>query len=204
MWPVSCASTPMIWFGVCDSISAPALTKMRLASITKALKLRSLMMHDADVLLRQAGGAQDRLGVVAQQLLDLGVADERQAARGILGACAGMPASATDVAAAATRPSRGRRGRARRCVTGRSSAIIPVSIRPASGCAAGRGRAQSVRIAHSGSQANPDRPSREIRQQRGGTGAGRRRNTTDARQAAKRMIAASRPQRRTRRSWSWT
>ena len=44
MWPVSCASTPMIWFGVCDCISAPALTKMRLASITKALKLRSLMM----------------------------------------------------------------------------------------------------------------------------------------------------------------
>ncbi len=44
MWPVSCASTPMIWFGVCDSISAPALTKMRLASTTKALNVRSLMM----------------------------------------------------------------------------------------------------------------------------------------------------------------
>ena len=33
---------------------------------------------DLDVLLREAGGAQDRLRVVAQQLLDLGVADDRQ------------------------------------------------------------------------------------------------------------------------------
>ncbi len=36
---------------------------------------------DLDVLLRQSGGAQDRLGIVAQQLLDLGVADDRHAAR---------------------------------------------------------------------------------------------------------------------------
>ena len=44
MWPVSCASTPMIWFGVSDSISAPPLTKMRRPSATKALNERSLMM----------------------------------------------------------------------------------------------------------------------------------------------------------------
>ena len=44
MWPVSCASTPMISFGTFASISAPALMKMRLASITKALNERSLMM----------------------------------------------------------------------------------------------------------------------------------------------------------------
>ena len=36
---------------------------------------------DLDVLLGEAGHLQDRRGVVAQQLLDLGVADERQAAR---------------------------------------------------------------------------------------------------------------------------
>ena len=34
----------MIWFGVSASISAPALTKMRRASATNALKARSLMM----------------------------------------------------------------------------------------------------------------------------------------------------------------
>ena len=39
---------------------------------------------DANVLLREAGGFQDRLGVVAQQLLDLGVANERQPARHVL------------------------------------------------------------------------------------------------------------------------
>ena len=35
---------------------------------------------DANVLLREPGGLQDRLGVVAQQLLDLGVANQRQPA----------------------------------------------------------------------------------------------------------------------------
>ena len=71
----------MISFGVFASISAPAFTKMRRPSITKALNERSLMMRDLDVLLREARGSQDRLRVVAQQLLDLGVADERNAAR---------------------------------------------------------------------------------------------------------------------------
>ena len=95
MWPVSCASTPMIWFGVGDSISAPALTKMRRPSTTKALKRAVVDDDDLDVLLGEAGGAQDRLGVVAQQLLDLGVADDRQAAAGFaLGARRCPPAAA--------------------------------------------------------------------------------------------------------------
>ena len=81
IWPVSCASTPMISFGVLRSISAPALTKMRRPSMTKALNDSLVDERDLDVLLREAGGLQDRLGVVAHQLLDLGVADERNAAR---------------------------------------------------------------------------------------------------------------------------
>ena len=91
MWPVSWASTPIIWFGVSASISAPALMKMRLASTTKALKERSLMMTTWMFCCAEPGGAQDRLGIVAQQLLDLGVADHRQAAA--LWACAGTLAS---------------------------------------------------------------------------------------------------------------
>ena len=42
--PVSCASTPMIWFGVSDCSTAPWLTKMRRPSATKALKAPSLRM----------------------------------------------------------------------------------------------------------------------------------------------------------------
>ena len=68
----------MIWFGVCDSISAPELTKMRRPSTTKALKRRLVDDDDLHVLLGEAGGAQDRRGVVAQELLDLGVADDRR------------------------------------------------------------------------------------------------------------------------------
>lgn len=37
MWPISCARTPMISFGVSDCINAPTLTKMRRPSMTKAL-----------------------------------------------------------------------------------------------------------------------------------------------------------------------
>ena len=36
---------------------------------------------DVDILLRKPRHAQDRLGIIAQQLLDLGVADQRQAGR---------------------------------------------------------------------------------------------------------------------------
>ena len=81
MWPVSCASTPMISFGVSASISAPALMKMRRPSVTKALKRAVVDDDDLDVLLGKPGGAQDRLGVFAQELLDLGVANQRQALR---------------------------------------------------------------------------------------------------------------------------
>ena len=57
---------------------------------------------DLDVLLREAGGAQDRLGVVAQQLLDLGVADDRRAAAARAGPAPG--ATATWLATSAMRP----------------------------------------------------------------------------------------------------
>ena len=43
IWPVSWASTPMISFGVLESISAPAFTKMRRPSMTKALNDLSLI-----------------------------------------------------------------------------------------------------------------------------------------------------------------
>ena len=52
------------------------------------------MMSDLDVLLREAGGAQNRLRVVAQQLLDLGIANERNAGRKALRA-RGAGATAT-------------------------------------------------------------------------------------------------------------
>src|SRR3977135_4047850 len=41
-WPGSCASTPMIWFGLSDCISAPWFMKIRRPSATKALKPLSL------------------------------------------------------------------------------------------------------------------------------------------------------------------
>ena len=61
MWPVSCASTPMIWFGVSASISAPALTKMRRPSATKALNDRSLMMTTCTFCWASPADPQDRL-----------------------------------------------------------------------------------------------------------------------------------------------
>ena len=81
MWPVSCASTPITSFGTFASINAPALMKMRRPSITKALNDAVVDDGDLNVLLGEARGAQDRLGVVAQQLLDLGVANDRKAGR---------------------------------------------------------------------------------------------------------------------------
>ena len=70
----------MIWFGVSDCMSAPALTKMRRPSHHEGVERAVVDDDDLDVLLREAGGAQDRLGVFAQQLLDLGVAQDRRAA----------------------------------------------------------------------------------------------------------------------------
>ena len=81
MWPVSCASTPMTSFGTLASISAPALMKMRLAIHHEGVERAVVDDGDLDVLLREAGGAQDGLRVVAQQLLDLGVADDRKSGR---------------------------------------------------------------------------------------------------------------------------
>jgi hypothetical protein len=42
MWPVSWARTPMISFGVSESMRAPTLTKIFWPPATKALKVRSL------------------------------------------------------------------------------------------------------------------------------------------------------------------
>ena len=44
MWPVSCASTPITWFGISASIIVPALMKMRRPSATNALNERELMI----------------------------------------------------------------------------------------------------------------------------------------------------------------
>ena len=121
MWPVSCASTPMIWFGVLASISAPALTKMRRPSITKALNDAVVDDDDVDVLLRETGGAQDRLRVVAQQLLDLGVADQRNAARQALRARRRDATSATAIANAVSSASARAAGVRRRALIGLSA-----------------------------------------------------------------------------------
>ena len=59
---------------------------------------------DLDVLLRKTGGLEDRRCVIAHQLLDLGVADQRQAARRLSCARAGVimgpPPAATATAMA--------------------------------------------------------------------------------------------------------
>ena len=81
MWPVSCASTPMISFGVFESISAPAFTKMRRPSMTKALNARSLISVTWMFCCARPAVLRIGCGVFAHQLLDLGVADERNAAR---------------------------------------------------------------------------------------------------------------------------
>ena len=59
--------------------------------------------HDLDVLLAEPGGAQDRRRVVAQQLLDLGVADDRQAGRVLRSARLARHDDASAVAAAMAR-----------------------------------------------------------------------------------------------------
>ena len=57
--------------------------------------------HDLDVLLRQPGRLQERLGVVAQQLLDLRVPHDRGAAAAAA-ACAGVAAASQWLAAIAS------------------------------------------------------------------------------------------------------
>ena len=77
----------MISFGVLASNRAPALMKMCRPSMTKALNERSLEHHDPHVLFGQSGGAQNGLRIVAQQLFDFGIADQRHPARdAVLGA----------------------------------------------------------------------------------------------------------------------
>ena len=84
--------------------------------------------HDLDVLLRQAGRLQDRLGVFAQQLLDLGVADDRRpaAARGC--ACAGAAPAIQWLAAIAseTATAIAREGRLRRAAIVRSAKVMRI------------------------------------------------------------------------------
>ena len=88
----------MIWFGVGASISAPELTKMRRPSIDEGVERAVVDDDDLDVLLGEPGRLQDRLRVVAQQLLDLGVADDRQAASALrlrrTGRCRSRPRDA--------------------------------------------------------------------------------------------------------------
>ena len=100
IWPVSCASTPMIWFGVSARISAPAVDEDAPAVGDKGVERAVVDDDDLDVLLCEAGGAQDRLRVVAQQLLDLGVADDRQRRGLLLCASAGVRRGATSASAA--------------------------------------------------------------------------------------------------------
>ena len=74
--PVSCAMTPMTSFGVLASSSVPVWMTMRRPLATKALNSPILDDDDLRVARADAGGAEDRLGIVAQQLLDLRVADD--------------------------------------------------------------------------------------------------------------------------------
>ena len=78
-WPVSCASTPMIWFGVSDCIDRAVIHEDAAAVRDEGVEDAVVDDHDLDVLLFEARGAQDRPGVVAQQLLGLGVAEDRRA-----------------------------------------------------------------------------------------------------------------------------
>jgi len=84
--------------GVVASISAPALTKMCCASMTKAFERLVVDDDDSDALIAQAGDLEDRRYVFAQQLLDLGIANHRDAALEPFWARAGTEASATAAA----------------------------------------------------------------------------------------------------------
>ncbi|MGY4436899.1 hypothetical protein ACVWWO_009376 [Bradyrhizobium sp. F1.13.1] len=57
------------------------MTKMRRPSATNAFERALVDDHHLDVLLLQTGDAQDRAGVFAQQLLGLGVAQDRRPLR---------------------------------------------------------------------------------------------------------------------------
>ena len=78
-WPVSCASTPINWFGVSDCMMRAVIDEDAAAVGDEGVERRIVDDDDLDVLLLEAGGAQDRPRVVAQQLLGLGVAQDRRA-----------------------------------------------------------------------------------------------------------------------------
>ena len=88
--------------------------------------------HDLDVLLRQPGRLQERLGVFAQQLLDLGVAHDRGAAAAARWACAGAAATIQWLAAIAseTATATGREGRLRVAIVGSAKVMRIRSSRP--------------------------------------------------------------------------
>ncbi len=78
--PVSWASTPITSFGVFDCMMTPVLMNTRCESATKALKRGSLMSTISGAAAGHAGRLEDRIEIIAQELLGLGVAHQRQAA----------------------------------------------------------------------------------------------------------------------------
>ena len=79
MWPVSWAITPMTSLGVLACVSVPVLMNTLRPSTTKALKLSCRMMRMEMFCEREAGSPEDGQRVVLQQVLDLGIADQREA-----------------------------------------------------------------------------------------------------------------------------
>ena len=102
----------MISFGVFDVDQRAGVDEDAAAVHDEGVEGAVVDDDDLDVLLGEAGGAQDRLRVVAQQLLDLGVADERQAARQLC-ARAGVTAATASRSTRATANAVSKRQRAR-------------------------------------------------------------------------------------------
>ncbi len=70
----------MIWFGRLRLHQRAGVDEDALAVRDEGVERAVVDDDHLDVLLRQPGGLQQRLGIFAQQLLDLGVANERQPA----------------------------------------------------------------------------------------------------------------------------
>ena len=127
-WPVSCANTPMISFGVRGVEQRAGVDEDVAAVHDEGVEGAVVEHHHPDVLFGEAGRAQNRRGVIAQQLLDFGVADDRHAARGASCACAGAStgppaaaATAMAVANASARPA----GAMRHALVGGRCSIMP-------------------------------------------------------------------------------
>ena len=127
MWPVSCASTPMIWLGVFEFDQRAGVDEDAAAVDDEGVEGAVVDDDDANVLLGEACGAQDRGGVFAQQLLDFGVADDWQPAAAGAGRQAGEMRRATAAAIAIAHD--GWRGAS---LTARSLAIIETRSPPLS------------------------------------------------------------------------